>query len=67
MQKRHISISDVHTNVSVSGTGAVFDGEKTRGHVDQTLPVSGTNSGNFDTVPSSKGHCTGAGSVSCAP
>ena len=52
---------------SSSGTGAVPGGQTT-GHSTETIRGNtvGTASGNFDTVPSSKGHCTGVLSRACS-
>jgi len=53
-------------SASVSGTFAVSSGQTT-GHETETAgPDSGTLSGNFNTFPSSKGHCTGFFSINCS-
>ena len=54
---------------SASGTLAVPDDQKSRGHTDFAPggPIGpGTTSGNFDEIPSSKGRCTGTFSDSCS-
>jgi hypothetical protein len=59
------SKSPSSTNVA-SGTSAVVGGRST-GHVTETTPAgSGTASGNFNTIPSAKGHCTGILTGSCS-
>jgi hypothetical protein len=65
-QGGHFAVDTPFTAGSASGTLAVQDGQNTRGHINQTVPTPGTVSGNFDEIPSSKGHCTGAGSGLCS-
>jgi hypothetical protein len=64
-QGGHFAIDNPPIAGSASGTFAVPGGQTT-GHVNQTAPTPGTVSGNFNEVPSSKGHCTGIGSFACS-
>jgi len=52
-------------STSTAGTGAVQEGPST-GHSVITEPITGSISGNFNTLPGD-GHCTGAASSLCGP
>jgi hypothetical protein len=65
-QGGHLNNDPTLGSGSASGTLAVPGGQTT-GHINQTAPDPvATVSGNFNTIPSSKGHCTGAGSSLCS-
>jgi hypothetical protein len=61
------SVNTLAPGITVSGGGAGVPGAFGPGHITLSEPLPpGTTSGNFRTVPSSKGRCTGSLSAACS-
>src|SRR5258705_5281837 len=61
------SVNTFAPGITVSGGGGGVPGAFGPGHITVTEPFPpGTSSGNFTTVPSSKGRCTGSLSAACS-